>query len=99
MSQRISPHFKPIRKVHHHARTLYIITDIVFLDQSESGGEDQKLLNWLSPLTFWAMHSDTFGRRQPGTGEWLLVDERFQSWISGETKYLWCPGDRNSLTE
>lgn len=75
--------------------TLDAMTDILLLDR-EPETEDQKVRNWLSTFNFWATQNDTFKERQSETGEWLLIDEKFQSWIRGETKYLWCPGGRNS---
>lgn len=76
------------------------MADILILDQEGGVGDEktQNTRNWLSPLNFGPTQSDTFGRRQSGIGEWLLVDERFQSWIRGDTKYLWCHGGRNSLS-
>ena len=54
----------------------------------------RQIVNWLTPLNFWLKQDDTFERRQEGTGEWLLNDLAFQEWIKGDTKVLWCPGDR-----
>jgi hypothetical protein len=78
------------------------MADILILDQEDGAGDEKtrKIRNWLSPsrLNFGAMQSDIFGQRQSGTGEWLLADEKFRSWIRGEIKYLWCPGGRNSFS-
>ncbi|KAJ7697630.1 ankyrin repeat-containing domain protein [Mycena rosella] len=35
---------------------------------------------------------DIFNIRQPGTGEWLLNHEKFNTWRSGTGKILWCRG-------
>jgi len=56
--------------------------------------ESLKILKWLSDLNFWTKQDGTFERRQAGTGEWLLVDPIFQSWMIGDCDVLWCPGDR-----
>lgn len=58
--------------------------------------ETRKIIKWLSHLNFWSKQDDTFGRRQEGTGEWLLNDPTFQQWINGDIKVLWCPGHRTS---
>ena len=59
--------------------------------------ESRDIVKWLSPLNFWTKQDDTFERRQEGTGEWLLDHPEFQKWVDGETKVLWCPGDRIDL--
>ncbi|EGO00481.1 hypothetical protein SERLA73DRAFT_160331 [Serpula lacrymans var. lacrymans S7.3] len=51
-----------------------------------------ELAEWLSPLNFRQTHSEIYGSRREGTGEWVLEDERFQDWKKGKTKTLWCPG-------
>jgi hypothetical protein len=56
--------------------------------------ESLTILKWLSDLNFWTKQDDAFERRQEGTGEWLLVDPNFQSWMKGDCNVLWCPGGR-----
>jgi hypothetical protein len=57
---------------------------------------DRKIIQWLSELNFWEKQDDTFERCQEGTGQWLLDDPLFQTWLNGETTVLWCPGNRMS---
>ncbi len=59
-----------------------------------SDEEQQKVLEWLSPLNFASKQVDTFERHQPGTGEWLFEDEMFKAWLAGEKNALWCSGIR-----
>ena len=54
----------------------------------------KQILNWLSSLSYVAKQNDNFERAVSGTGKWLLDDPKFQAWIAGETRILWCPGDR-----
>ena len=54
--------------------------------------ETTKILAWLSPLNFWTVQQDIFGRRQEGTGTWLLDNDIFQSWLHGTERVLWCSG-------
>ncbi|KAL2195387.1 ankyrin repeat-containing domain protein [Corynascus similis CBS 632.67] len=54
--------------------------------------EEEKILNWLSPTDYAIYHSDIARRRQLGTGEWLLKLNEFKSWVSGESRTLYCPG-------
>jgi hypothetical protein len=50
--------------------------------------ERRKIVKWLSRLNYWQNQDDTFERRQEGTGEWLLNDSGFQSWIAAATGVL-----------
>ncbi|KAJ7875515.1 ankyrin repeat-containing domain protein [Mycena olivaceomarginata] len=50
------------------------------------------ILDWLSPLNFLQRQVDIFSTLQPGTGEWLLEDIRFQEWETSSVEYLWCRG-------
>ncbi|KAK3389574.1 ankyrin repeat-containing domain protein [Podospora didyma] len=54
--------------------------------------ELQKITNWISSLDFANKQLDFLGRREVGTGEWLISDPRFQTWIEGKERKLWCPG-------
>lgn len=54
--------------------------------------ERQVLLNWLTPLNFPAQQSFFFGKRQEGTGQWLLHSADFKSWMSTPGKTLICRG-------
>jgi len=56
--------------------------------------EFQEVTRWLSSFDFAAKQIDFLNRRQAGTGEWLLSDPRFQHWIEGKERTLWCPGLR-----
>jgi hypothetical protein len=58
------------------------------------GREDQDVIAWLSPLSFWAKQNDIFSRRKSGTGEWILKAELFEAWLAGGEEVLWCPGIR-----
>jgi len=60
--------------------------------------EDREIVKWLSNLNFWAKQDDTFERHQEGTGQWLLEDPIFQSWVTRDITVLWCPGDRMLLS-
>ena len=62
--------------------------------------EFQDVTAWLSILNFAPKQLDLFSRLQTGTGEWLLSNQTFRSWIDGNERILWCPGLRkeNLLT-
>ncbi|KAJ7291186.1 ankyrin repeat-containing domain protein [Mycena rebaudengoi] len=54
--------------------------------------EREKIIDWLSPANFFLQQETIFGRRQVGTGEWLLADDRFKQWKTGSGGILWGRG-------
>ncbi|TKA81417.1 hypothetical protein B0A49_00656 [Cryomyces minteri] len=57
--------------------------------------EDQfraKVIFWISSLDFAAKYRDSIGRRQIGTGLWLLDSAAFQAWLTGLHQTMFCPG-------
>ena len=54
--------------------------------------EHKQVLDWLTPINYGPQHSDIFNRRQPGTGQWLLDSEEFQTWLNTDKQTLFCPG-------
>ena len=52
----------------------------------------KKILDWLSPIDYAELQSDTFHKRQKGTGEWFLKSTPFIEWSEGKEKTLFCPG-------
>jgi hypothetical protein len=52
----------------------------------------KKILDWLSPIDYMELQSDTFHKRQKGTGEWFLKSAPFIEWLEGKNKTLFCPG-------
>jgi hypothetical protein len=54
----------------------------------------QDIADWLSPATFDEKQYRVFSQHTPGTGEWLLNEPKFKTWLQGKTKLLWCYGNR-----
>jgi len=52
----------------------------------------QAILNWITPIDYTSQQSDFIGRRQEGTGQWLLDSFEFQNWLRTTEKTLFCPG-------
>jgi hypothetical protein len=50
------------------------------------------ILDWLTPIDYATQQSDFIGRRQEGTGEWLLKLNEFQDWINQKKQTMFCPG-------
>lgn len=54
--------------------------------------ENQAIIDWLTPIDYTTQQSDFIGRRQKGTGQWLLDSEKFQWWQNNSKQTLFCPG-------
>ncbi|KAK6518750.1 hypothetical protein TWF506_005889 [Arthrobotrys conoides] len=46
--------------------------------------EDQKILNWLTPIDYSLQHNDICRNKQPGSGQWLLNSAEYQNWLTTE---------------
>ena len=55
-------------------------------------GEHKEILDWLTKVEYGPKHSDFLSRRQPGTGQWLLDSEQYQTWLKTSAQTLFCPG-------
>ncbi|KAF4332120.1 hypothetical protein FBEOM_14088 [Fusarium beomiforme] len=54
--------------------------------------EKKEVLDWLSNIDFGAHHSDERKKQAPGTGQWLLKSDIYQSWVQKRGQILFCPG-------
>jgi Cdc6-like AAA superfamily ATPase len=54
--------------------------------------ERRTILDWLTPIDYGTQQSDFIGRRQEGTGRWLLESNAFQKWVEGRKLTLFCSG-------
>jgi hypothetical protein len=52
----------------------------------------RKALHDMSPLTFKKTHDDVVINRLENSGQWLLEHPKFDKWLHGDIKTLWCPG-------
>ena len=65
------------------------------VDRLNQGHDDQQrrtILDWLTPIDYAPQQSDFIGRRQAGTGQWVLDSAEFQEWLETGKKTLFCPG-------
>ncbi|KAF3290930.1 hypothetical protein TWF970_000188 [Orbilia oligospora] len=77
---------RPVREV-----LSQVCGDVAAIRSRLDGKEDLEILNWITPIDYGPQHSDYLRRRQPGTGEWLLTSDEYNTWL--ESKYvLFCPG-------
>jgi Cdc6-like AAA superfamily ATPase len=49
-------------------------------------------LDWIAPPTYVGHHGYSYGKRQPGTGEWFLNSPKFLAWVRGDIQTLFCEG-------
>jgi hypothetical protein len=54
--------------------------------------EDLDILNWLTQTDYDTQQTDYLGKRQEGTGEWLVKSTEFQEWLKDKGQTLFCPG-------
>jgi ankyrin repeat protein len=61
-------------------------------DLRDADRERSIILDWLTPIDYYAQQSDFINRRQTGTGKWLLDSAEFQAWLHADKQTLFCPG-------
>ncbi|KAF5711848.1 transient receptor potential channel pyrexia [Fusarium mundagurra] len=71
---------------------LTIAEGIGHLQNSQMSAHQKEVLDWISPVDYAPQQSDIFSRREPGTGEWLLESDEYNSWVKGDKQTLFCPG-------
>ncbi|KAI0856303.1 ankyrin repeat-containing domain protein [Xylaria cubensis] len=54
--------------------------------------EDDRILNWLSPVDYSSDQNTYISTRQPGTGQWLLSSDSYMAWTNTRNGTLFCPG-------
>lgn len=62
------------------------------LNQQQDNQERLVILDWLTPIDYTSQQSDFIGRRQPGTGQWLLDSTKFKTWVDTSKQTLFCVG-------
>ncbi|KAM0420988.1 hypothetical protein ACHAPT_011231 [Fusarium lateritium] len=67
------------------------VKDVLHHQRSQ---DEEKLLQWLSPIDHTKTQMDKARGRNPETGadQWLLGSSEFQDWLSAGNKSLFCPG-------
>ncbi|KAJ7288474.1 ankyrin repeat-containing domain protein [Mycena rebaudengoi] len=70
----------------------HILSEVRDVQQQRDAADREKVIEWLSPLNPFLRHADVFSTAQKGTGQWLLQDARFASWLASFGGTLWCAG-------
>jgi len=50
------------------------------------------IADWLTTFDYGSQQSDYIGRRQLGTGQWLLDSDEYRAWLNTNRQTLFCPG-------
>lgn len=58
-----------------------------------SGEKRANVLEWLSDVPYQDHHKLSQGRRQEGTGQWLLQHDKFDNWRKSSQSMLWFRGN------
>ncbi|TVY27700.1 putative ankyrin repeat protein [Lachnellula hyalina] len=66
--------------------------NVVTLVRSQEDQGRQTILDWITSIDHAAQQSNFLSRRQPGTGQWLLVSAEFTAWVGTSKRTLFCPG-------
>ena len=53
---------------------------------------NKAVLDWVTTVDYSSQQSDFIGRRQSGTGQWLLDSTEYQQWTVVAKQTLFCPG-------
>ncbi|RYP06973.1 hypothetical protein DL765_009292 [Monosporascus sp. GIB2] len=61
-------------------------------NDAKEATEHKKILDWLTPIDYALRQNDYIGRRERGTGQWLLDSAEFQEWLKRSGQTLFCPG-------
>ena len=66
---------------------------VTYLQDRQEVESIQKVVDWVSPLSFGDRHNDVLSRRCDGTGTWLFETPEASAWLSSASKAsLWCSG-------
>ena len=66
------------------------------LVENEDDQQKSTIATWLSPLNFISTQRRTYRIHEPGTGQWLLESEVFQSWLDEKNESLAIAGEPGS---
>ncbi|CCT63552.1 uncharacterized protein FFB20_03008 [Fusarium fujikuroi] len=66
--------------------SLHIAEGIGHLQHSQISVHQKEVLDWISPVDYAPQQSEIFSRREPGTGEWLLESDEYNSWVKGDSR-------------
>jgi hypothetical protein len=62
------------------------------LNKRQDEQERRAIADWLTLTDCTTQQSDVIGRRQEGTGQWLLDSKEFLTWLNQSEQTLFCPG-------
>lgn len=69
-----------------------IQNNVIKIIRHQENQEWQAILDWITPVDYIPQQHDFIGRRQAGTGQWLLESTEYHSWVKTDKQTLFCPG-------
>ncbi|KAK5325159.1 hypothetical protein LTR93_004636 [Exophiala xenobiotica] len=69
------------------------VVDVSQITDAIRAEKQSNMMTWLSGVNFWGKQDNLLQRAQEGTGEWILHEPKFESWLAGEGGFLWCYGE------
>ncbi|KAK5367777.1 hypothetical protein LTR20_009123 [Exophiala xenobiotica] len=69
------------------------VVDVSQITEAIRAEKQSNMMTWLSGVNFWGKQDNLLQRAQEGTGEWILREPKFKSWLAGEGGFLWCYGE------
>jgi Cdc6-like AAA superfamily ATPase len=70
----------------------FVLENTTKLVRHQEDGQRDAIYDWLTPIDYTPQQNDFLGRRQTGTGEWLLGSAEFKGWVDTNNQTLFCPG-------
>jgi NACHT domain/Fungal N-terminal domain of STAND proteins len=62
------------------------------MQNRENDDKRRRVINWLEGCDSSTNHHAARAKHEPGTGNWLVASEQYNSWLKKESKFLWIHG-------
>ncbi|KAK4945243.1 hypothetical protein LTR10_015402 [Elasticomyces elasticus] len=69
------------------------VVDVSQITEAIRAEKQSNMMTWFSGVNFWGKQDSLQQRAQEGTGEWILHEAKFKSWLDGKGGLLWCYGE------
>ncbi|KAI1176545.1 ankyrin [Nemania sp. FL0916] len=62
------------------------------IQREQQDKQKQTILDWFTKADYTSEHNLNCRRREPGTGQWLLLSDQYAAWKKTPGRTLFCPG-------
>ncbi|OJJ43204.1 hypothetical protein ASPZODRAFT_1172448 [Penicilliopsis zonata CBS 506.65] len=62
------------------------------LELTRTAGEQNKVLDWLSPIDVSERHRAARAKHEPTTGDWLVESTEMKMWLANSMEFMWIHG-------